>query len=73
MRLTVKGACYRGEADQDLSAIQQFGQQMKQNPAFFKGFATAWLDEITEQTSTAPEPEYTYRTFEYNCESERVL
>lgn len=67
--LTLNGACYLGEAAQELGAIQRFESQLRQHEQFFKGFASAQLEEIVVQTSQEPR----YRTFLLNCASRRRM
>ena len=70
-RLLVGGACFLGEATQELSAIQQFEERLKRNPQFLRGFGAARLDHISVETSE--QPKLTYRTFQVNCQPNRNL
>ena len=72
-RLTVGGACFLGETALELAAIQRFEEQVKRNPAFFKGFTVAQVDQISAAEVSGPQAKYTYRTFQFNCNSERRL
>lgn len=62
-RLSLKGACFLGDAGKELSAIQQFEEQVKRSPMFFLGFGTA---QLAQGQATARE-QSTYRTFQLNC------
>lgn len=70
-RLLVEGACLLGETGKELRAIQAFEDTMQRNPRFVEGFSTAQLDQISVESS--PSSQYTYRTFQLNCQSERRL
>ena len=74
LRLVISGACFLGGTGQELSVIQQFEEEMKHNATFFKGFSTAQLDQIDARVGGADrQQQYTYRTFQLNCNSERPL
>ena len=69
-QMVVSGACFLGGSDQELSSIQRFEQQMKSDPHFFSGFTVAQLGRINAK----PGPkQYTYRTFQLNCDNKKVL
>jgi len=69
-RLSVGGACFRqGEGLEELTAIQEFEQRVKQNPALFSGSGFVQLEGINAQTQA----KYTYRTFQLSCQSGRRL
>lgn len=70
-RLLISGASFLGEAGQELSAIQQFEEQVKHHPKLLKGFSSAQLDQISAQTQ--PTNQATYRTFQLNCQPSRRL
>ena len=70
-RMSIHGACYLGETGQELGAIHRFEEQVRQNPAFFKGFTMAQVDHIDAQSDDASQQ--TYRAFQLNCASERRL
>lgn len=70
-RLSVNGACYLGEADRELSAIQMLEERVKSDPVFFKGFRVARVGEIGARLS--PRGQYAYRTFQLHCESDRSM
>ena len=69
-RLTIRGACYLAQADQELGAIHQFEEQVKRNPAFFTGFSVAQVDQIDAQTTAEKD---TYQAFQLNCNSGRAM
>ena len=71
LRLLINGACFLEDSPQELSAIQELGDRVKRNAAFFKGFTTARVDEIKAQSD--PQQVHTYQTFQLNCTSERRL
>lgn len=67
-RLVIGGACYLREASEELTAIQQFEQQVKRNPKFFSGFVAA---QLNQNSAEDPISQHGYRTFELSCHSER--
>ena len=69
-RLVIGGACYLSEASKELTAIQQFEQQVKPNPKFFSGFAAA---QLNQNSAEDPLSQHSYRTFELSCNSDRNL
>lgn len=71
-RLAVNGSCYLGEATKELSAIQQFQDQVKRHAQLFEGFASTQLDQINA-AKDQQRPEYTVRTFQLNCSASRKL
>lgn len=71
-QLKVNGACFLGEPGRELTAIQKFEEQIKQNRSFASGFTDARLGQIGGETQQT-DRQYTYRTFQLNCNSERKL
>lgn len=71
MRLGVNGACFLGETGPELNAIQQLEEQIKRNPIFVSGFGMTRVDQITAQVDS--QTQYSYRTFQLNCNPERRL
>ena len=72
-RMAIRGACFLGQADQELGAIHQFEAQVKGNPTFLAGFNIAQVDQIDAQTQTTPEQNNTYRAFQMNCNTGRAM
>ena len=72
-RLLVGGACFLKEPAQELSAIQQFEHQITRNQQFFSGFSVARIEQINAQVHTDQQQQYTYRTFQLQCTSDRKL
>lgn len=73
-RLEVAGACFLPQrSHEEQGTILKFQEQLKANPAFFKGFTNARLDTIGEREHAVNTQRYTYRTFELRCDSERSL
>jgi hypothetical protein len=68
-QMTVRGACYLGEAGQELGAIQRFGERVKRNHSFISGFSLAQVEQISAQVSPT---RHEYRSFQLNCDSERL-
>ncbi len=68
-RLTVNGACFLGKAEQELSTIQSFANEVKRNREFAKGFTVTRVEQINELL--APDATYSYRMFQLECSSER--
>jgi Tfp pilus assembly PilM family ATPase len=69
--LAIRGACFLPDSEEEFTVINKFVQQIKQDPRFFRGFATAQLGEITaveDQTKR-----YSYRTFGVNCHAQKPL
>ncbi len=71
--LVINGACFLKEPGEELGAIQQFEDQIKRNPKFFNGFATERLGQITARVHTAANQQYTYQTFQLDCNADRRL
>ena len=71
LHLIVSGACFLGGTGEELNVIQQFEEQVKRDPTFFRGFASAQLEQINAQVGGAQQS--TYRTFQLSCNSERSL
>lgn len=71
-RLVIHGACLLGEGGKELAMIQQFEDEMKRNPVFFSGFSVAQLERINTKADEASN-QYTYHTFELNCDAGRRL
>ncbi|MBI2104708.1 MAG: pilus assembly protein PilM [Candidatus Omnitrophica bacterium] len=71
-KLTVHGACLLGEAGKELEAIQALEEQMKHTPAFFEGFSAAQLEQITARTGGEASKQYSYRTFQLHCDTEKI-
>ena len=69
--LTLHGACFLGGENQELSAIRQFEEALKHHPAFFQGFSSSQMKEISAQMD--PRQRYTYRTFQLTYSTERRL
>ena len=67
----VSGACFLGERGRELAAIQAFDDVARHNAAFFQGFVSAQLKEISDQL--APNQRNPYRTFQLNYASSRSL
>ena len=71
-KLSLQGSCFLGgETGKELSAIQQFEDQLKRNAAFVRGFGSAQVDRI--EAETGPKQRDTYRTFQLNCLPSRRL
>jgi Tfp pilus assembly PilM family ATPase len=68
-QMMVRGACYLGEAGQELGAIQRFGERVKRNQSFISGFSLAQVEQINAQVSPTM---HEYRSFQLNCNSERL-
>ena len=66
-----RGACFLGQADQELAAIHQFEEHVKGNPTFLAGFNVAQVDRIDAQTM--PEQNNSYRAFQMNCSTGRAM
>jgi len=71
-RLAINGSCYLGEATKELSAIQQFQDQVKRHAQLFEGFVSTQLDQINA-AKDQQRPDYTVRTFQLNCSASRKL
>ena len=69
--LTIRGACWLPDSERELALISEFVQRLKQNPGFFRGFASAQLGEIL--ASEDPAQRYSYRTFRLNCQTQTKL
>jgi Tfp pilus assembly PilM family ATPase/Tfp pilus assembly protein PilN len=69
--LTLRGACFLPESEDELRVISEFVQRIKQDEGFFRGFTTAQLSEITAMEDRAKR--YSYRTFGFNCQTDRKL
>ena len=72
-KLTLNGACFLGGDGKELSAIQDFEQNIKKNNTFLKGFNAVQLERIEERVDTQEEKQYSYRTFYFNCQPARRL
>ena len=70
-RLSLNGACFLGDSAKELSAIQQLEEQVKRSEALFRGFQMARVGQITVQTNA--QQEYTFQTFQLDCNSSRNL
>lgn len=71
-RMTVSGACFLDHAAREFRAIQDLGEQVKGNSAFFAGFSRVQLDQGSAK-NYATAKEMVYRTFELKCVPERKL
>lgn len=69
-RMTIRGACYLDQPDQEMGAIHRFEEQVKRDQRFLSGFSVAQVDQIDAQRT--PE-EKTYRAFQLNCNPARAL
>ena len=69
--LTLRGACWLPDSERELVLIGEFVQRLKQDPGFFRGFASAQLGEIL--ASEDPAQRYSYRTFRLNCQTQTKL
>lgn len=72
-KLTLNGACFLGGDGKELSAIQDFEQNIKKNNTFLKGFNAVQLERIEERLENQEEKRYSYRTFYFNCQPGRRL
>ena len=66
--LTIRGACVLPQEGNELDVINEFVQQIKQDPVFSQGLATVQLANIVEAGDAAKSR--AYRTFEITCRSE---
>jgi hypothetical protein len=71
--MKVSGACYLEPVGRELSAIQAFEARVKKNPSLFRGFQGASVEQIREQVKAGDEAQYTYRTFQLHCRSDRKM
>ncbi len=71
LNLTVKGACFLGQPEQELAAIQEFADRIKRDPRFFQGFQVAQIEEV--QATVDEDRGITYQTFRLNCKSSRKM
>lgn len=70
-RLSLNGACFLGDSTKELSAIQQFEEQVKRNETLFQGFQTARVGQINMQAYASSQ--YTFQTFQLDCNSSKNL
>jgi Tfp pilus assembly PilM family ATPase len=75
LKMAIDGACFLGEARRELSAIQQFEQQIKQNEAFLAGFSSSQMEQVSAEVYRIPQTQeqHTYRSFQLNCSSSQKL
>jgi hypothetical protein len=73
LMMKVSGACYLEQVGRELSAIQAFEARVKNTPALFQGFHTASVQQIREQIKERDNAQYTYRTFQLHCQSDRKM
>ena len=71
--MKVQGACFLDQVGKELSAIQAFEARVKKNPSLFRGFQGASVEQIREQVKEEDEAQYTYRTFQLHCRSDRKM
>ena len=69
--LTLQGACYLGQANDELAAIQAFGRALKDQTEFIEGFDSALLKQVSAEKAGAEA--HPYRRFELQYESEQKL
>jgi len=69
LRLVVHGACFLGASGKELSAIQEFEERVKRNPALVSHSSMVNLEQIDAQVDQ--HRRYTYRTFQLTYRSER--
>ncbi|MBI2094224.1 MAG: PilN domain-containing protein, partial [Candidatus Omnitrophica bacterium] len=67
LQLSLQGACYLGEMEKEVAAIQEFERQVKHNTIFFKGLTSVRLGQIN--TLDVPSGSTLYRVFQLSCQS----
>ena len=71
-RLIIQGACLLGERGKELETIQQFEELVKRDPVLFSGFSVTQLEYINTKADPVSN-QYTYHTFQLNCDANRKL
>lgn len=67
--LALRGACFLSGSGNEVEAISAFAQRIKQDPAFFQGFATAQLGDIDQAVDATQQ--HTYWKFQLTSEAAR--
>ncbi len=67
----LQGACYLGDARYELTTLQNFESNLKQNAQFAEGFAAIRLQKMNAQDD--PQQRYAYHTFELTCQAGRSM
>lgn len=68
--LALRGGCILPQSENELEAIREFTQRLKQDTRFFQGFATAQLGEIARTEAQAQQSAYRVFRLDYLSEQQ---